>query len=108
LFQVPVRGGDDADVHADVGGAADALETLLLEKTQQLRLEGRDHLADLVEEYRAAVGALQEAALLHARVGERAPLVTEQLALEQLLRQRRAGDVHERTRGAAAAVMDRL
>ena len=41
-------------------------------------------------------------------VGKRAALVTEQLALEQLLGKRRAGDVDERTRGPIAVVMDRL
>ena len=83
-------------------GAADALEALLFEEAQQLGLQRRHHLADLVEEHRAAVGALEQPALLHPRIGERAALVAEQLALEQLLRQRRAGDVHEgpRRRGS--------
>ena len=61
------------------------------------------HLADLVEEHRAAVGGFEQALLLHARIGERAALVAEELALEQLLGQRRAGDVHERPRRAIAA-----
>ena len=86
----------DAHVDADVGQPADPLERLLLEEAQQLRLQARRHLADLVEEHRAAVGGLEQPALLLPGVGERAALVAEQLALEQLLRQRRAGDVHER------------
>ena len=51
---------------------------------------------------------LEQPALLHARVGERAALVAEQLALEQLLGQRRAGDVHERPRRAVAGVVNHL
>jgi glutamyl-tRNA reductase len=45
------------------------------------------HLADLVEEQRAAVGGLEEADLLAIGAGERAALVAEQLALEQGLGQ---------------------
>ena len=66
------------------------------------------HLADFVEEDRPAVGGFQQAFLLHARVGERAALVTEQLALQQLLRQGRARDVHERPRRPIAGVVDDL
>ena len=53
-------------------------------------------LADLVEEQRAAVGQLEAALALRDGAGERALLVTEQLALEQRLGQRRAVDRHER------------
>ena len=53
------------------------------------------HVADLVEEQRAAVGQLDEAdlAALRGRVG--ALLVAEQLALDQLARDRRAVDGDE-------------
>ena len=66
------------------------------------------HLADLVEEQRAAVGRFEQAALLLAGVGEGAALVAEQLALEQLLGQRRAGDVDERTVRAVAVEVNGL
>ena len=54
------------------------------------------HLADLVEQHRAAVGELELADPRRLRAGERALLVAEQLALEQLGRQRRAVDLDER------------
>ena len=92
----------------NVDRAADALERLLLEEPQQLRLQARHHLADLVEKDRAAVGRLEQPALLPIGAGERAALVAEQLALEQRFRQRRAGDVHERLRRAAAVVVNHL
>ena len=103
LLQIAIRRGDDADVDANVRRAADPLEALLLEEPQQLGLQPRRHLADLVEEDRSAVGHLEQSFLLHARVRERAALVAEQLALEQLLRESRARDVHERLRRAIAA-----
>jgi hypothetical protein len=81
----------------DIRRATDAFERLLLEESKQLGLERRNHLADLVEEHRSTVGRFEQPPLLDPRVGERAPLVPEELALEKRLGQRRAGDVHERT-----------
>src|SRR4030095_10092994 len=87
--------------------AADPLEPLLLQDAQQLGLELGLELADLVEGERAAVGELDPAALALGRAGERALLVAEQLALEQLLAERRAVDRHERARRARALGVDR-
>src|SRR6185503_15956652 len=86
--------------------AAHALELLFLEDAQELGLQvGRD-LADLVQQERAAVGEL-EATLAHlVRAGEGAALVTEELRLEQLLRQRRAVHADERTVLARAVLVD--
>ena len=52
--EIAIRRSDDA--HVDVHGlvAADPLELLFLEHAQQLALHRRRHLADLVEEQRAA------------------------------------------------------
>ena len=44
--------------------ATDAIELLVLQHLQELRLEARVHLADLVEEDRAVVGQLELARLL--------------------------------------------
>jgi hypothetical protein len=66
------------------------------------------HLTDLVEEDRALVGEL-EAALSHGhRAGERPLLVTEQLGLEQRLRERGARDLHHRPAAAIRVVVERL
>ena len=53
-------------------------------------------IAHLVEEQRAAVGDLDQAELALARVGERAALVAEQLALDQRLGDRRRVELDER------------
>ena len=42
------------------------------------------HVADLVEEQRAAVGVAEGAGAVGRGAGERAPRVAEQLALEQV------------------------
>ena len=88
LFEIAVRRRDHADVDANVLSPADPLERFLLEKAQQLRLQRRYHLADLVEKDGAPIRRLQQSTFLQPRIGERAPLVAEEFALEQLFRQR--------------------
>ena len=53
------------------------------------------HVADFVEEQRAAVGLLEAADALLVGAREGALLVAEQLGLEQVLLQRRAVHLHE-------------
>ena len=65
------------------------------------------HVADFVEEDRAAVGLLELADLLLGRAGERALLVAEQLRLDQLLGNRGAVDLHEPLAAAQAVAVDR-
>ena len=84
------------DIDADIRRAADALE-VLPQESQQLRLQRGRHLADFVEKDRAAVSDLQQPFLLHGALGKGAALVPE-TALQQLLRQCRAGQITERPR----------
>ena len=55
----------------------------VLQHAQQLRLELGRHVADLVEEQRAAVGLHEEAPARRGGAGEGALHVAEQLALQQ-------------------------
>ena len=105
--QVAVRRSDQPHVGAQRARAADALELLLLQHAQQLRLRFERQLAHLVEEQRAAVGELEAPAALLGRAGERALLVPEELALDQFARERGAVDLDERPLAARAAVVDR-
>src|SRR5213593_4399437 len=70
LLEVAIRRRDDPDVHLDRARATDALELLLLEHAQQLRLQIQSHLADLVEQERAAIRALKRAFDALDRTGE--------------------------------------
>ena len=106
LRQVAVGRRDDADVGAQRAGAAEALELVLLQDAQDLRLRVGAHVADFVEEQRAAVGLLEAADALLVGAGERALLVSEQLGLEQVLLQRRAVDLDEVARRAQRVVVD--
>ncbi len=77
---------------------AEAGEGAVLDHAQDLLLEGERHVADLVEEQRAALRLLELARPALVGAGEGAALVAEQLALEQRLRERRAVDGEERAR----------
>ena len=68
----------------------------VLEHAQQLGLHAEGHLADLVEEERPPAGQLEPPLLLPVGAGERAALVAEELALQQLLGQGGAVDGHQR------------
>jgi hypothetical protein len=59
--QVLVGGRDDADIGLDRGAAADGRVFALLQHAQQPGLRLHRHVADLVEEQRAALGLLEAA-----------------------------------------------
>ncbi len=95
LLEVGVGRGDDSDVDGLRLGRADARDLARLESAQQRRLGGQGHVADLVEEQRAAVRRFEvsDASLVGAR--EAALLVPEQFGLDQLVGDRRAVDRDE-------------
>ena len=62
--------------------AADRREQLIVERAQHLGLGLEAHVADFIEEERAAVGALERAALLGRAAGLRAVAIAEQLGLD--------------------------
>ena len=57
--QFAVGGGDHPDVDPQAPVAADPFDLAFLEHAQELGLHVRRHVADLVEEERAAVGLLE-------------------------------------------------
>ncbi len=99
-----MRRGNDAYVHGDRRGAANALDLSLLQDAQQLCLGHGVHLADLVKKHRAALGLLE---LTHAPgrgAGEGASLMPEQLALYERLGDRRT--IHRDERAFASGAVD--
>ncbi len=104
--EVAVGGGDDAHVDLDRLGAADALDGLLAEGAQQLHLRGGVYLADFVEEKRAAVRQLEAPDAPLLRAGEGALLMAEELAFQNLRRERRAMHGDELGGGPAAEMVD--
>jgi hypothetical protein len=90
--QVAVSGGDDADVDLDRAAGSDRHDLALLQDAEQRRLRAHRQVADLVEEERAAVCAADQPGPVLAGAGEGAALVTEELALDQRVRNRPAVD----------------
>src|SRR5690606_680233 len=86
--------------------APDPLVDPLLKNAEQLDLHIEAHVPDLVEKERAALGKLEASDSGADRSGERALLVTEQLALEQLARDRAAVDGDERRVTASGKLVD--
>src|SRR6266702_122280 len=106
LLQVLVGGGQAPNIHFDGGPAADAGELTVLEHVEELALERRVQISDLVEEDRAVVGRLELAELELVGAGEGPALVTEQLALQELARDRGTVDLDEGTGPAHAELVD--
>src|SRR5579862_2165499 len=100
-------GADDAHVDAQHLVAAERHHLAVLDHVEQPRLEREGHVADLIEEERAAVGLQDSAsAAFTGGTGKGAGLVTEELALDQRLRNRCAVDGDEGFVGTAAGVMN--
>ena len=96
-----MRRRDDAHVAANGLVAADALEAAFLQHPQQLDLHLQRHVADFVEEQRAAFGKLEAAQPRGQRAGEGALFVSEQFAFQQVGGNGAAIHRHERMSRAA-------
>ena len=69
---------------------------VIVQHAQQAWLQLERQLANLVEEQHAALRALEGTGMLGVRAGERATLVAEQLALDQIRRDGATIEHHER------------
>jgi len=105
-LQVAVRRGDDAHVDLERLLAAHPRELARLQDAQHLGLRRGDHVADLVEEDCAAVSDLEEPTLARRRAREGAPLVPEELRLDELGRDRGAVDLDVRLVREGARAVD--
>src|SRR5690606_11255993 len=82
--EVAIGRGDQAAGEAPRRRVAEPLEDARLQHAQQLDLQGRVDLGDLVEEDRAVRRArLEEARAVLERAGERAAAMAEELGLDQ-------------------------
>src|SRR5208282_3635398 len=104
--EVAIGRGDYSRIDVNRAFAADPFEVLILQEAQELGLQGRRQVGNLVEENAPAVGRLEPPGLVLDRAGERAAHVPEQLALEKFFRERGAIDDDERLALAVAPSMD--
>ena len=87
---------------------SDAFEGAFAKKAQQLHLNRRVNLANLIEKQRAAIGLLKPPDAPFVCAGEGAFLMAEQFAFQKRRRQRCAMDGDHRLLGARAEVVNRL
>src|SRR5579859_4109506 len=83
LPQIPVRRRDQLDVHLDRFFVTHPAYFSLLERAQDLYLEGGRHIADLVEEKGPTLGALKQSGLVPHGPGEGSPDVPEELTFQE-------------------------
>src|SRR5690606_10101814 len=86
--QLLVGGRDDADIRLDGRAPSDSRVFTLLKHAQQTRLRLHRHVANFVEEERAALGLFEATGRTLLRAGERALLVAEEFRLDQVTRDR--------------------
>jgi len=106
MAEITVGGRDQPDIGPKRRRAADPFVLPFLQHAEQLRLDRRGEIADLIEEERAAGGDLEATALETIGAGERSSLMSEELGLRQRFGQCGAVDRHERPVGTSAGVVD--
>src|SRR5947209_1044364 len=106
FFKILVGGGHHSHIHTDFFAAAQAIVRSAIEHAQQLDLEPRIEIADLVEKKSAAIGHLKVADLLRVCAAECAFFVTEELAFHKVLRYGGAVYIDERLGTAQGMIVD--
>ncbi len=96
-FRIEIAIGRRDDAHVEIAGLGrpDSADFAVLEGAQELRLQGERQVGDFIEQQHTAVRRFEQSRLGAIRPAEGALLVTKQLRLEQLLRQRAAIHRHE-------------
>ena len=101
-FEIAIRRRDHPSPHRYLAIATDAGDHPFFQHSQQLGLGRRRQFPHLVQKQGAGGGRLECTPVQPVCTGERAPLVPEQCALDEIVRQRSAVDRHERRIGRRA------
>ena len=94
-LQILVGGCDTPEIHVEGLRAPDPYNLFLLQHAHQIGLGFQADVADLIQEYRAAISHLELALLAELRARKRTAFMAKQFAFEQGLRQRPAVDGHQ-------------
>ena len=107
LLEITVGGGDHANIHPDQSITTHALQLALLKHPEQFGLDVRGHLADFIQQNRATVRQLETPLALGHGPGESPLLMPEELALNEVFRDRRAVHLDERPVGSGTLAVNR-
>src|SRR5260370_15913093 len=88
LFQRFIRGSDDTDIGLNHRVTSYSRELSFLQHPEDLTLDRHRHFTDLIQEQCAAVALLESTDSLRRCPGKRTSLAPEQLAFQQILRDR--------------------
>src|SRR5690554_3258570 len=83
-FEMLVSGGNNAHIHSDRYVSTNAVELTIGQYPQQPRLGLGGHIANFIQEQRAAVGLLKASLATGHRAGKGAFLMAEQFRLDQI------------------------
>ena len=108
FWQIAVGSGDNSHVNIDIAVAAQRAHFALLQHAQQLDLQRRGHVANFVQEQRAAFRRLEQPFTAAYRTGECAAGMTKQFGFKQLLRERATVNRNKGVLAARAGVMNCL
>src|SRR4051812_39140722 len=107
-IEIAARRGEDTDVDADPLVTADAADLEAFDRPEELGLERKIQVSDLVDEERSAVRLFEDAASRLDRSRESAPLVTEELRLDEARRNGSAVEDDEGPLRARSHLVERL
>ena len=107
LFEILVGGGDYARIHLNGLRRADRLKTMFIQRPKHFGLRLQTHVPDFVEEKSPAVRLLQFAYFVVGCAIQIASPVAEQLAFDQVFRNRSAVHFDEWSIRACAQLMHR-
>ena len=108
LLQVLVGRSDHAHIGFDSAVATHAVEMAIRQDAQQTGLQIERHVPDFIEEQGATVGLLKASATRCLRTGEGSTLMTEQLALQQILGDGCRVNGHKGLVGAGRVLVQRV
>src|SRR5258708_25050112 len=108
LLQIPICCSNQPDVHLMSASASQTLKLLFLQDAQQFGLQGRRNIAYFVQEERAFVGEFEAADLLRDGASERALIVAEEFALEQVKGNGGTIQPYERASATRTEVVNRM
>src|SRR5678815_4754314 len=105
-IEIPMRRRDEPDIDLDLRDATHPTEPSPFEHLEELGLDRRFHLSDLVQKQRAAVGHLEQTEFPGRGARESPSFMTEQLRLRQLPAQTGAVQLDERFVRAGRGLVD--